>query len=347
MKIAIDSSGKGFSKSWVTYCENTGLPYKLVNFRSSDIIEQLKECDLVMWHFHQGSPIDNLFAKQLLYSLQLSGKKVFPDFNTVWHFNDKLGQKYLFEALGVPMPETFVFYKKKEAIEWARTAVFPKVFKLRGGASSQNVYLIKGYAQAVRYIRRSFGRGFANYNAFRSISERWRKFRMGTSNLRDVIEGVIRIFYPPEYSRIMGRERGYIMFQEYIPNRDHDIRIIVIGNRALAIKRMVRENDFRASGSGILQYDKKLFSKELISLAFDIASRIKAQSVAMDFLYNHEQPLLVEISYGFPTSNFTDGCEGYFDRDLNWIDLKLEPYKWMIESLIGNDPHVMHGNLYQ
>ncbi len=62
-----------------------------------------------MWHFHQGSPRDILFAKQLIFALQTSGKRVFPDFNTVWHFDDKVGQKYLLEAIEAPIPEIMGF----------------------------------------------------------------------------------------------------------------------------------------------------------------------------------------------------------------------------------------------
>lgn len=66
-----------------------------------------------MWHFSHIDYRDMLFAKQLLYSIQLMGKKVFPDFNTVWHFDDKVGQKYMFEAIGVPFIPTYVFMIKK------------------------------------------------------------------------------------------------------------------------------------------------------------------------------------------------------------------------------------------
>ena len=54
-----------------------------------------------------------------MFSVEASGKKVFPDFNTVWHFDDKVGQKYLLEALDLPLVPTWVFYDKTEALQWA------------------------------------------------------------------------------------------------------------------------------------------------------------------------------------------------------------------------------------
>ena len=103
---------------------------------------QLSDCDALMWHFNHKSPKASKFAKQLLFSVQASGKKVFPDFNTVWHFDDKVGQKYLLEAIGAPLAPAYVFYSKKEALEWAGKTSYPKVFKLRNGAGSDNVRLL-------------------------------------------------------------------------------------------------------------------------------------------------------------------------------------------------------------
>ena len=72
-------------------------------------MQQLVDCDALMWHHDQGNYKDVLFAKQLLFAVEQSGKKVFPDFKTNWYFDDKVGQKYLFESLGVPFVNTYIF----------------------------------------------------------------------------------------------------------------------------------------------------------------------------------------------------------------------------------------------
>ena len=82
-------------------------------------------------------------AKPLLMALEQCGMKVFPDINTAWHFNDKVGQKYLLDALDIYVPPTWIFYSKKDAITWARKAEYPKVFKLKVGAGAKNVRLVK------------------------------------------------------------------------------------------------------------------------------------------------------------------------------------------------------------
>ena len=81
MKIAIHKSG-GFSERWIEYCEKNQIDYKIVNAYDSDIVEQVKDCDAFMWHHSHINYKDVLFAKQLLYSLEIAGKKVFPDWKT-------------------------------------------------------------------------------------------------------------------------------------------------------------------------------------------------------------------------------------------------------------------------
>ena len=103
MKIGIHSDNNSFSERWIAYCEENNIPYKLVNCYQSDIIRQLSDCEALMWHFNHKGSRESKFAKQLLYSVQAAGKHVFPDYHTVWHFDDKVGQKYLLEAIDAPL----------------------------------------------------------------------------------------------------------------------------------------------------------------------------------------------------------------------------------------------------
>lgn len=78
MKIAIHHTEGSFSDRWIEYCRKQDIPYKIVDAYDTDIVEQVRDCDIFMWHHSHGNYKDVLFAKQLLYSLQKSGKKVFP-----------------------------------------------------------------------------------------------------------------------------------------------------------------------------------------------------------------------------------------------------------------------------
>lgn len=334
MKLAIHKSRGLFSERWIDYCEKNGIPYKLVNCHADNIIEQLSDCSALLWHHHHGSPHDIVFAKQLLFALQHAGFPVFPDFNTGWHFDDKVGQKYLLEALEIEerIP-TWVFYSKAEALTWAEKATFPKVFKLRGGAGSQNVKLVRSRKKAKALIRKAFGSGFQPYDAIGNLKERIRKFRLGKTTLKDVVKGIVRLVIPPPYAKVKGKERGYIYFQEFIPGNNSDTRVIVIDGKAFALKRFVRENDFRASGSGSFKYERAEFDERCVRLAFEITKKLTAQCVAYDFVFDQtNKPRLIEINYGFLPSGY-DACPGYWDESLIWHEGKFNPYGWMVELM--------------
>lgn len=340
MKIAIHHRPGSFSDRWIEYCKEKGIPYKIVDAYRSDIIQQVADCDAFMWHHHHGNYKDVLFAKQLLYSLQMAGKKVFPDFNTGWHFDDKVGQMYLLEAIGAPLVPSYVFYTKDEALEWIKKTTFPKVFKLRGGAGATNVRLVRTKGEAKRLVKHAFGRGFSQVNRWENLRERYKRWRVGKDTLWGVCKGVARLFIPTEYARMHAREKGYVYFQEFIPNNQFDIRIVVVGNKAFGLKRLVRKNDFRASGSGNIVYNKSEIDERCVKMSFEIAKKLHSQSIALDFVFDrNNEPLVVEISYAYVVRAYYR-CEGYWTDDMHWYGGKgFDIEGWMIENLSinGND----------
>lgn len=333
MKIAIHKSG--FGERWIAYCKKNNIDYKIVNPYDDDIISQIEDCDVFMWHFHHQSYKDALFAKQLLFSIQQSGKKVFPDFNSAWHFDDKVGQKYLLESIKAPLIPSFVFYTKKDAYKWIEKTSFPKVFKLRGGAGATNVKLVTSKIEAKKIVKKAFGRGFKQSDTIADLKDSWKKYISGRSSIKYVIKRVARIFVNDEYSKMHSKEKGYVYFQEFIPNNTYDIRVVIVGDKAFALKRIVRKNDFRASGSGNIVYDKKQIDERCIKISFDVNEKINSQSIAFDYVFDKDNnPLIVEISYGYSAAAY-DICEGYWDKSLEWHEgNNFDFCGWMIEDLI-------------
>jgi glutathione synthase/RimK-type ligase-like ATP-grasp enzyme len=329
--LAIHNSGTGFHPRWIDYCERKGIPYRQVNCHASDIIQQVRGCQALMWHHGQSNPRDVLIARPILSALEHAGVKVFPDFRTAWHFDDKVAQKYLFEALNVPAVPAHVFVDRQEALAWVDRADFPKVFKLRRGAGSAGVRLARSRPEARKLVKRAFGRGFPLYDPWSNLRERMYKFRIGQMGLAELLKGLPRFVWPPRYTRILGRERAYVYFQDFVPGNSSDIRVFVSGNKLCALTRLTRPNDFRASGSGLLDYSPEKVDKNVISLAFEITNRVGADALAMDFLIAKSgKPLVIEISYGSPAS-FYDPCPGYWDSRLNWYPGPFDPQGWMVD----------------
>lgn len=333
MRIAIQPRKGSFSSRWIEYCEENGIEYKLVNCYKNNIVEQLADCDALMWHYYHECARDAQFARQLLFALEGSGKVVFPDFPSNWHFDDKVGQKYLLETIGAPLVPSYVFYTRKDAMEWAHTTTFPKVFKLRGGAASDNVKLIKTRSQAIRLIHRAFSSGFMRYKPWSSLKERWRLYRLGNMGLIDVLKGIARFFWPTYYCRMLGRDKGYVYFQDFVPDNNYDIRVIYSNDRCLAFRRVVRPGDFRASGSRVFDYEQSRIPKKTLQITFEVVNKLKLQAAALDFVMKEEEPLIVELSYASGLSP-EQNDHGYYDKDLNHYPNAFDPSDWMIEGVI-------------
>jgi len=339
MKIAIHKSPGSFSDRWIIHCDVKNISYKLVNCYSSDIIEQIKDCNGLMWHWsHEDYKAQN-FARQLIYSIEKMGIIVFPSFKTCWHYDDKVGQKYLLEALNAPFVRSYTFYSRDEAYKWINNTKFPKVFKLRGGAGSLNVKLIKKKNEAKKIVRKAFNKGFPLVDRISSFKQRLWMLRRDR-NIRAIIhliKGLIRIVFPPGGIGLLPRQKGYVYFQDFIPKNKFDDRVVIIGNKAIAIRRHNRDGDFRASGSGLITHNSDQFDINTIKLAFYVAGQVNTQSLAFDFLYDDSgNPLIVEISYAYSMGSAYDNCPGYWDKDLKWYNDKVDPQRYIIEDFINS-----------
>ena len=229
--IAIHDSGTGFTKHWINFCENNNLPYKLIDCFDNNIINQASNFKFLLWHFSQNDYKDMLLARSILQSIQKMGVKVFPDYDTSWHFDDKVAQKYLLESIGAPVVNSYVFCTKKSALEWIENSSFPLVFKLSGGASSSNVRLVRTKKQAIKLINRCFFKGWPSVNATHRLKESIRT--LSFSNIDKIIKALIRFIIPADNAKFLPRHVGYVYFQDFIPNNDYDIRVIVIGKELL------------------------------------------------------------------------------------------------------------------
>lgn len=193
---------------------------------------------------------------------------------------------------------------------------------------------VKGKHQAYKFINKAFGRGFTQIDNWGAFKERISKWRKGKESFLGVCKGFGRLFIRSEYNRLNVKEKGYAYFQDFVPDCNFDIRIIVIsGNKAFAIKRLCRKNDFRASGSGNVIYAKSEIDERCVAIGFEVAKKLQSQSLALDFIFFKGQPLIVELSYGFSPRVY-DSCEGFWSDDMKWHEGPFDFEGWMVQDLM-------------
>lgn len=334
-RLAIHNRPGSFSDRWIKYCSEHNINFDLVNCFDSNIIQQLQNVYALLWHFAFDDYKAQLVAKQIISAVVEAGVKVFPDIATCWHYDDKVGQKYLLESIGAPLIPSYVFFDKREALEWIDETAFPKVFKLRSGAGSQNVKLIKTKRGAKKVCKKSFGKGFIPISSYfgdtRTKVRKVKTFSEILGKVQRLPESLWNVFRERHLSQ---KQKGYIYFQDFLPNNKFDTRITVIGDRAFGFTRNTRPNDFRASGSGDIVYNLNRIDENCIKIAFSTAERIKVQSTAFDFIFDKEKnPKIGEISYCYQSKAVYD-CPGFWDKDMKWHEGHIWPEDAILEDLL-------------
>lgn len=336
-QLAIHHREGSFSDRWIAHCAQQGIPYKVVNCLDSDIMKQLSSSSALLWHWSHGDPREQLVAHSVITAAEAMGVKVFPGSSTCWYFDDKIAQKYLLEAIKAPLVPTYVFYDLEETLLWIDRASFPKVFKLRKGANSNNVRLVRSAIEARALARRAFSSGFSPVPHYGKDAPTRYRLAKRRGDLWNVVKRIPKVLTTiRNKKRMMGREKGYAYFQDFIPNNDFDTRVTVIGDRAFAFTRKVRPGDFRASGSGDRIYDTGRINKKCVEIAFDVTGKVRSQSMAFDFvLGEQQQPLILEVSYAY-IPRVVYSCPGYWDSRLNWHEGHFWPQDAILLDLLSD-----------
>jgi glutathione synthase/RimK-type ligase-like ATP-grasp enzyme len=220
--------------------------------------------------------------------------------------------------------------------DWVeKIGTFPIVAKLKAGSGASNVVLIKTQQQLYRYAKRMFGRGYSGKpSAFFKI-------KSNVSSSRTLDDFISRFKRAPEfifsrmYAASREREHGYVYLQEFIPNVDYDLKVVVIGDKLSFIGRSVRKDDFRASGGGDLFYNRDLMTEELIKTAFHAADALQSDCIGLDMISNPItfKPLILEISYGFSHTALL-AANGHYDRNAVWHEEPLNAPRALLDMLI-------------
>jgi hypothetical protein len=335
--LSLQEHPDSYAPRWITALENLGVTVRIVNLRTTNAIEQVRGCDGVMWHWYH-SPDDKQAAPKILnaitYGLNIP---VFPDDRTAWHYDEKVAQHYLLDAIAAPKVRSWVFWNLPDALDFIEQCSYPIVFKLSVGAGSANVLRLNTREEARDLAFRMFNRGIFPY----TMNEHRIPSRLAST---EDVKGLARraffamryiIFgeYPP-LTRYFLPQKNYLYFQEFMPENMHDIRITVIGNRAFGFIRYNREGDFRASGSGNLDYDPAKVPLGAVRVAHEISLKNRFQSMAYDFLTARDGSVLLnEISYCYMSSAVHE-CPGYWDRDLNWHSGHIWPEEAHVEDFV-------------
>lgn len=288
------------------------IEYKYIDVE--DVFTANPEFLLLRWR----KPDDHFqMTNTLVPVLEKIGVKCFPDSLTSWIFEDKVRQDYLLKAFDLPIIRSNIFWSKDIALNWVNSAKYPQVFKLKGGAGSKNVLLVKDKVSAIRLIKRMFSKGFNPSKFSVKGSTTTKDFKL-FKELKRTAGKLYRLYKGQDVNAYWQTHKNYVLFQQFMPNNNFDTRVTIIGNHAFSFRRMNRKNDFRSSGSGIIDYDNTKIDLNHVKTAFKISEEFNFISMAYDFLYDKDgNSVICEMSYTFADWAINK-CNGYWDKDFTW-----------------------------
>jgi glutathione synthase/RimK-type ligase-like ATP-grasp enzyme len=343
-RIAINKNDKIFHHSgswnnpWIEYCQKNGVSFEIIDCYQPDIINKLANFNCLLWHMNNYVLQDMMIGRSILFAAKNMGLKIFPDYNTAWHFDDKIAETYLLLAAGAPIPNSWMFYLLEDCVRWLKNeAQYPIIAKLRSGSGSKNVKLFRTKNDGIKYARRMFRKGYKPYPSilFKAKSQFLSSKSLEVMKTR--IKRIPEFFHTLSRAKMFPNEKGYVFFQEYIPNDGYDLKIVVIGDKLSFIGRNIRKGDFRASGGGDLFYEKTMITPNIISSAFSTNDKLGFQCMGYDYVVDKMNGIgkIVEISYGFSHTALLQ-AGGYYDRNGEWhnepLDAPAEIIKNMMEE---------------
>ena len=240
-------------------------------------------------------------------------------------FESKIAQAYLLDALQIPSPRTWVYWREADARAALPELPLPLVAKLSRGGRSEGVALIRSREEASKLIRQMFSLGLESMEFMRSgKARRWGKYT-------PVVEALRR-------GRFKGsHERGYVLFQEFLPDNAFDTRVVVQGDRAWASRRLVREGDFRASGSGVSDLSAKAINPAALALSWRLADALGVQSLVTDVMQRGDAAAMGEFSFSMAPHPVRI-WEGHWLRGpdgIVWVDAPLDWPRTVFDDFIA------------
>lgn len=176
---------------------------------------------------------------------------------------------------------------------------FPKVLKNSQGAGSSGVFLARN-KQDLKKIK---------------------KFFFGKS-LKSKLVGVQRKLKlsNEEYDIYKYRRKGFSLFveQNFISGLKHDFKVLVFGNRYFVLRRSIRKNDFRASGSGNFEFVDP--PQQVLDYAKKIAKILDNPYLSLDIAQSDQGCHLIEFQgTNFGPYTLLNAPYRYISENKNWI----------------------------
>ncbi len=218
--------------------------------------------------------------EDVMFSLK-DNNTLLPSFEYLKAHENKGFQEILRKKLGIKKPGAYYFANLNDLDKYEFN--FPMVFKLVEGAGSKTVSIVNSKKDIYDLVAKK-SKWHWKFTDKKDFSKTQR--------------------YKFEYLT----ER--FVLQEFLPGLNHDFKILVFGDKYYAVKRKVRPDDFRASGSGKLEYIDA--DEPLLNFAEMIFKKLKVPFASLDVCKYNDKYYLTEFQCMHLGPLVLLGSQGYF-----------------------------------
>lgn len=237
------------------------------------------------------------YIKDVIYEL---GKKntLLPRYDLLMCHEDKLYQEILKKNLGIKSLSAKMYATMKDLYKDIDSVTYPVVVKKCVGAGSISVYKANNKKELIKYAKK----------IMRS---------------KDYYEYYLKAVY----KKIIGKLNehyfedekyfGRLVLQQYVPDLECDWKVLVFGDKYYALRRNVRKNDFRASGSGIFAFDMPDY--RVLDYAKEIYEKMDVPFLSLDLCIDSSGHVYVIEFQGVHFGPYTlINSPHYFKKEEAW-----------------------------
>ncbi|MCD4711910.1 MAG: hypothetical protein K8R73_01385 [Clostridiales bacterium] len=238
------------------------------------------------------------YLDDILYALSKQNK-LLPRYEVFKAHENKGYQEILKRELDIESLE-FLYFGNFKGLERNSKLItkYPIILKKLEGAGSTNVFKVNDQKELFSLVHKLNRPNNHTINILKRLKN---KFLMKKLHLNEYLEE----------DNFMG---SYIL-QEFVNGLNDDWKILIFGSRYYVLNRKVRNNDFRASGSGKLSFVDP--PEKVLNYAKSVFEKLDLPCVSLDIAYDGKEAYLIEFQ-GLHFGPYTIiNSEYYFTFDHN------------------------------
>lgn len=263
------------------------------------------------------------YIDDILYGLEQAGAILMPQYKYFKAHENKVFMEILRNLIFKAGDEmrTYKLGSYSDFMYFPNTYSYPVIIKKSSGSAGKGVYLSKTRERLIKTVK-----SVSNTNDYKSL-------------ILDFLLVQKRRLNKIQYTNRYTLFRKKFIIQNYIEGLPNDYKVLIFYEKYYVLKRLNRDNDFRASGSGKLVISEEFeVSDNLLDSCEDWFKEFDVPCASFDVACKDNKYYLIEFQFvSFGTYTQTS-AHGYFYKKHNkWEkqDVIIPLEKVFAESIVG------------